>query len=131
MRMRKATILVFTLALSSFGLFAQDDVSKFQPLMKTAAGAAGAMRKAVTDGDTAAAAAKGKEMSAAFDQIAAFFKEKGKDDGVKFAMGASAVGKAVAESSDKDAQTAAVGKLGANCGGCHGVYRDGQKFKGL
>jgi cytochrome c556 len=99
--------------------------------MKTAAGANGAMRKAITAGDTAAAAAKAKEMSDAFDQIAAFFKAKGKDDGVKFAEGASAVGKAVAAASTKEDQTAAAAKLGANCSGCHGVYRDGDKFKGL
>ena len=129
--MRKATILISTLAFGAFGLMAQDDLAKFQPIMKAAAGANGATRKAVGAGDVAEAAAKAKEMSAAFDQIAAFFKAKGKDDAVGFAEGASAVGKAIAAATTKEDQAAAVAKLGGNCQGCHKVYRDGEKFKGL
>ena len=129
--MRKATIFLSTLAFGAFGLFAQDDLAKYQPIMKAAAGANGAMRKAVGTGDTAAAAAKAKEMSEAFDKIALFFKEKGKDDAVKFAEGASTVGKAVAAATSADDQKAAVAKLGANCQGCHTLSRDGEKFKGM
>lgn len=110
---------------------AQDDLAKYQPLMKSAAGAQGAVRKAITAGDVAEASANAKEMSAAFDQIAAFFKDKGKDDAVTFATAASAVGKAIAEATTKEDQQAAVAKLGANCQGCHKVYRDGEKFKGM
>ena len=129
--MRKATILTLTIAFSGFGLMAQDDLATYQPIMKATAGANGAMRKAAGAGEVADAAAKAKEMSAGFDKIAAFFKEKGKDDAVGFAMAASAVGKAVAEATTKEDQAAAIAKLGMNCQGCHKVYRDGEKFKGL
>ena len=112
-------------------MFAQDDLEKFQPIMKTAAGANGALRKAVAAGETAEATAKAKEMSEAFDKIAAFFTAKGKDDGVKFAEAASAAGKAIAAGTTKEEQQAAVAKLGPTCAGCHAVYRDGNKFKGM
>ena len=100
--------------------------------MKAAAGANGAIRKAIGTGDNAAASEKAREMPEASDKIALFFKEKGKDDVVKFAEGASAVGKAVAAAATSaNDQKAAVAKLGANCQGCHTLYRDGEKFKGM
>ncbi len=126
--MRKASLFISVLALSAFGLFAQDDLAKFQPLMKTAAGANGAARGAA---DQAALSAKAKEMATAFDGIAAFFKEKGKDDAVKFATAAGDAAKAAAAAGTLEEGKAALGKVGPNCMGCHAVYRDGQKFKGL
>ena len=53
-------------------------LAKFQPIMKAAAGANGAIRKAVGTGDTAAASEKAREMPEAFDKIALFFMEKAK-----------------------------------------------------
>jgi len=129
--MLKATILISALAFGSFGLFAQDDLTNFQTMMKSAAGANGAARAALNSGDTATVSAKAKEMSAAFDGIAAFFKAKGKDDAVKFAMDASTAAKTAAAATTVDDQKAALGKVGPNCMGCHGLYRDGSKFKGL
>ncbi len=126
--MRNATILISFLAFSAFGLLAQDDIATFQPMMKTAAGANGAARGAA---DQAALAAKAKEMAGAFDGIAAFFKAKGKDDGVKFAMAAGDVAKAAAAAGTLEEGKAALGKIGANCQGCHAIYRDGSKFKGM
>jgi cytochrome c556 len=129
--MFKATILISALAFSAFGLFAQDELATYQASMKAAAGANGAIRSALNANDTATVSAKAKDMSAAFDTIAAFWKAKGKDDAVKFAEAASAVGKATAAATTIDDQKAAMGKLGPNCQGCHALYRDGNKFKGL
>src|SRR5215472_18765301 len=129
--MRKATILISALAFGAFGLFAQDELATYQTSMKAAAAANSAMRGALTANDTATVSAKAKDMSAAFDTIAAFWKAKGKDDAVKFAEAASAAGKAAAAATTIDDQKAAMGKAGASCLACHALYRDGNKFKGL
>ena len=130
--MRQATILISALAVGAFALFAQDELATYQRSMRAAAAAAnGAMHDALTANDTATVSAKAKDMSAAFDTIAAFWKAKGKDDAVKFAEAASAAGKAAAAATTIDDQKAAMGKAGANCLACHALYRDGNKFKGL
>ena len=129
--MRKAAILLSALAFVACGLFAQDELATYQTSMKAAAAANGAMRGALTANDTATGSAKAKEMSAAFDTIAAFWKAKGKDDAVKFAEAASAAGKAAAAATTIDDQKAAMGKAGASCLACHALYRDGNKFRDL
>lgn len=130
--MRKASVLISALALGAFGLLAQDDLATYQTSMRAAAAAAnGAMRDALTANDTAAVSAKAKDMSAAFDTIAAFWKAKGKDDAVKFAEAASAAGKAAAAATTIDDQKAAMGRAGGTCLACHSLYRDGNKFRGL
>jgi cytochrome c556 len=129
--MRKATIFISALALGAFGLFAQDDLTQYQTLMKTAAGANGAIRGAINAGDTATVAAKAKDMSAAFDQMATFWKAKGKDDAVKLSETARDAAKAAAAATTIDDQKAAMAKVGPTCMGCHATYRDGNKFKGL
>ena len=130
--MRKATILISALAFGAFGLFAQDELATYQTSMKAVVAAAnGVMRGALTANDTATVSAKAKDMSAAFDTIAAFWKAKGKDDAVKFAEAASAAGRAAAAATTIDDQKAAMGKAGANCLACHALYRDGNKFRGL
>ncbi len=126
--MRKATILISTLAFSAFGLFAQDDLAQYQTWMKTAAGANGAIRQAT---DAAVVTAKAKDMAEAFDHIAAFWKAKGKDDAVKFAETARDAAKAASSATSLDDQKAALSKVGATCMGCHATYRDGSKFKGI
>ncbi|MES1257320.1 MAG: hypothetical protein ABUS51_02775 [Acidobacteriota bacterium] len=129
--MRKATILISALAFSAFGLFAQDELAHYQTMMKAAAGANGGARAALGANDTAAVAAKAKDMSAAFDDMTAFWKAKGKDDAVKFSMAASEAAKAAAAATTIDDQKAALAKVGPTCMGCHATYRDGNKFKGL
>jgi cytochrome c556 len=124
--MRKATILISALAFSAFGLFAQDELATYQASMKAAAGANGALRKAVTEKDSAAVTANAQKMADSFEQIAKFFQGKGKEDGVKFANAARDAAKSVAGGDES-----ALAKIGPNCQGCHAVYRDGNKFKGL
>jgi cytochrome c556 len=124
--MRKASILISALAFSAFGLFAQDELATYQASMKAAAGANGALRKAVADKDTAAITANAKTMADNFEKMSAFFKAKGKDDGVKFADSARDAVKAVAAGDES-----AMAKIGPNCQGCHTLYRAGSAFKGL
>ena len=126
--MRKATIILSILAFGAFGLLAQDDLATFQPIMKAAAAANGAARGAM---DQAALSAKAKEAAENFDKIAAWFKEKGKDDAVKFATAASEAFKTAGSAATLEEGKAALGKVGPNCQGCHAVYRDGSKFKGM
>lgn len=124
--MRKATILISALAFSAFGLFAQDELAKYQTSMKAAAGANGALRKAVADKDAAAVSANAAKMAASFEEISKFFEAKGKADGVKFANDARDAAKAVAGGDES-----ALAKIGPACQGCHAQYRAGSAFKGL
>jgi cytochrome c556 len=128
MTMRKATILISALAFSAFGLFAQDELATYQTWMKTAAGANGALRKAVTDKDAAGITENSTKMAEAFDSMAKFWAAKRKDDAVKFAETARDTAKSVPTASPEE-QTAAVAKIGGTCKGCHTPYRDGSKFK--
>jgi hypothetical protein len=129
--MRKSAILISALVFGAFGLCAQDDLAQYQTWMKTAAGANGAIRGLVTAGDTAGVSAKAKDMAEAFDHIATFWKAKGKDDATKFAETARDAAKAAASATSIDDQKTALAKVAPNCMGCHAIYRDGNKFKGM
>ena len=128
--MRLTIFIAIVLGLGT-GLMAQDDLATFQTHMKAAAAANGALRKAITDKDAAGITANVGTMTTNFDAIADFFKSKGKDDAVGFAKAASAAAKAIGDAKTPEDQTAALGKLGPNCQGCHAVYRAGSAFKGL
>jgi hypothetical protein len=129
--MRKAAIFISALVFGAFGLCAQDDLAQYQTWMKTAAGANGAIRGAVTAGDSATVSAKAKDMAEAFDQIAAYWKAKGKDDAMNFAVSARDAAKTASAASSIDDQKAALAKVGPTCMGCHAIYRDGSKFKAI
>jgi cytochrome c556 len=129
--MRRISIFAIALALCAAGLFAQDDLAQYQEHMKAAAAANMALRKGVTEKDSAAVTANSATLVTNFDWMADFFQKKGKDDGVKFAKAASAAAKAVGAATSMEDQTAALGKLGPNCSGCHMLYRAGQAFKGM
>lgn len=129
--MRKAAIFISALVFSAFGLCAQDDLAQYQTWMKTAAGANGAIRGLASSGDTAGVSAKAKDMAEAFDQIATFWKAKGKDDAMNLAITARDAAKAASAASSIDDQKAALAKVMPTCMGCHATYRDGNKFKGM
>ncbi len=99
--------------------------------MKAAAAASGALNKAIMEKDAAAVKANSETMVSNFGWIATFFKDKGKDDGVKFATAASDAAKAVAAASTPEDMAAAAQKIRPTCGGCHMVYRAGSAFKGM
>jgi mono/diheme cytochrome c family protein len=126
--MRLATILLTVFAFCLAGLMAQDELTQYQTWMKAAAGA---QRAAMKGADVAATAAAAKTAADNFDSIVSFWKAKGKDDAVGFATGARDAAKAAAAATTADDQKAALAKMGPNCQGCHAVYREGSKFKGL
>jgi cytochrome c556 len=129
--MRLATILVTVFAFCLAGLMAQDELAQYQTWMKAASGSQKTAMKSVQAKDVAATAAAAKDEAAAFDSIATFWKSKGKDDAVAFASSARDSAKAAAAATTPEDQQAALAKVAPNCQGCHAVYRDGQKFKGL
>jgi len=129
--MRIAAIFVTVFAFCLAGLMAQDELAQYQTWMKAADGANRTARKSVQAKDVAAAAAAAKDEAAAFESMAGFFKAKGKDDGVKFAENARDAAKAASEATTPEDQQAALMKIGPNCQGCHAIYRDMNKFKGM
>jgi len=129
MRSIRIVLPVLTFCLAT--LVAQDELSQYQTWMKGAAGANGAAKKGVAAKDVAATAAAAKTAAENFDKIAGFFKSKHKDDAVAFAETARDAAKAAAAATTSEDQAAALAKIGPTCAGCHGLYRDGNKFKGL
>jgi hypothetical protein len=122
--MRVSTLLISTILFCSVGLFAQDDLAQYQTMMKAAAGANGALRKAIAASDNAATTENANKVAAAFDGINKFWVGKNNTAAATFAATARDAAKAVAGG---DASAAA--KIGGTCGGCHAITRDGNKFK--
>jgi hypothetical protein len=129
--MRQIAVLAIVFACGLVGLMAQDELTQYQTWMKAAAGARGAAGKAVQAKDVAAAAAASKTAADNFDSIATFWKSKGKDDAVAFATSARDAARAAAAATTSDDQQAALAKITPNCNGCHAVYRDMNRFKGI
>src|SRR5579862_6837474 len=98
--MRKAPIVFSIAAFCAAGLVAQDDLAQYQTWMKAAAGANGALRKAVAAKDTAAAQTAANTMAENFDHIAQFWAGKNKADEQKFAETARDAAKAVGGGDD-------------------------------
>jgi len=129
--MRLTTIFIIVSALFVGGLLAQDDLAQYQPHMKAAAAASGALRQAAAAKDAAAMTTNAGNMVTEFTWIGTFFQGKGKDDGVKFAANAKAAAQAVVDAKTPDDMAAAAMKINPTCGACHMVYRAGQAFKGM
>ena len=130
--MRRVSILLSIFAFCVAGLVAQDaDLAQYQTWMKAANGANMALRKAVTEKDAAGIKDNSAKAAESFDAIAKFFAKKGKADGEKFATDARDAAKAVGASTSDADTTAALGKLGGTCRGCHPIYRSQSEFKGL
>jgi len=129
--MRLATIFVTVFAFCLAGLMAQDELTQYQTWMKAAAGARVAAMKSIQAKDVAGTAASAKTVAENFDSMANYWKTKGKTDAQAFAETARDAAKAAAAAATPEEQQAALQKSGPTCTGCHGVYRDGNKFKGL
>jgi cytochrome c556 len=129
--MRLATIFVTVFAFCLAGLMAQDELTQYQTWMKAAAGARGAAMKSIQAKDVPAAAASAKTVAENFDEMAKFWQGKGKADAQAFAETARDAAKAAAAATTPEEQQAAMQKSGPTCTGCHMVYRDQNKFKGL
>lgn len=122
--MRKATILIFVIALSSAAVFAQDELAQYQTWMKAGASANGALKKAIAASDAAAITEQAGKAAEAFDSIATYWVEKKNDEAAKLAMTARDAAKAVV-----GGDNAAAAKIGGTCMGCHAITREGNKFK--
>jgi hypothetical protein len=116
--MRKVTLLFAAFAAITGLAMAQDEAT-LQPLMKTLAGAGGAIRNAP---DSAAAKADAEKAADAFEKIGAFFKTKNMSDAVEFAATGAAAAKAIAGGADK---AATLPKMMGSCMGCHTAHREG------
>ena len=116
--MRKVSLLFVAIAAFTGLAIAQDEAT-LQPLMKTVAGAGGAMRGAA---DSAAAKADAEKAADAFEKIGAFFKTKNMADAVAFASAGADAAKAIAGGADK---ATTLPKMMATCMGCHTAHREG------
>ena len=116
--MRKVS-LVFVALAAFTGLAIAQDEATLQPLMKTVAGAGGAIRGAA---DSAAAKADAEKAADAFEKIGAFFQAKGMADGVEFAKTGADAAKAIAGGADK---ATTLPKMMSSCMGCHTAHREG------
>jgi hypothetical protein len=108
----------------SAGLFAQDELAQYQTMMKAAASANGALRKAIAASDNAETVASANKVAEAFDGINKFWVAKNNTAAATFAATARDAAKAVA-----GGDNSAAAKIGGTCGGCHAIVRDGNKFK--
>ena len=113
-------------------LSAQDqDEAKYSEWMKATQQEVVSIKGAITAKDDAKVKADADKLAGIYEQVASFWKEKGKDDAVKFAEATRASAKAVSDANGADAQTAALTQVTQTCHACHVVYRNGTHFKGL
>lgn len=123
-------ILVLTVAavlLAAGGLLAQSEAD-YPGWMKAIAGGNGALGKALTAKDGAAAATEAQKLVGLFKQVETFWQGRNAADAVGFAQKAGAAAGAAAKSATAgnfdQAMSDAKG-IGPNCGGCHMAHREG------
>lgn len=125
----KSTLLVISVITVFAALCVAQDDAAYKTAMKSvnaSAGGRGApLRAAITAKDTAAAAAEGSKIAAAFDTILAYWTAKKVDDAIALATTARDAAKTIAGSTDADTQAAAAMKLNGTCGQCHMAHRGG------
>jgi cytochrome c556 len=123
--MRKAIILFgFCAAMLS----AQDE-AKYSEWMKSTPQEIGAIKGAIAAKDDAKVKAEADKLAGIYEQVAGFWKEKGKDDAAKLADATRDAAKAVSAASGEEAQTAALQQVQQTCRPCHSVYREGTHIK--
>ncbi len=103
---------------------AQDETA-YSAWMKSVPPQVAAVRAAIMANDNAKVAAEANKLADTFQQVADFWAKRQKDDAVKMSQDARDAAKEAAAATDSAAQTAAVAKVQATCGGCHRVYREG------
>ena len=124
----KSTLIVISVMTVFAALCVAQDDAAYKTAMKAvnaSAGGRGApLRAAITAKDTAAAAAEGGKVAAAFDTILAYWTAKKTDDAIKLATTARDAAKALAAATDSDSQTASLKTLQGTCGQCHSAHRE-------
>lgn len=123
--MRKVLILF---GISAAVMFAQDE-AQYQGWMKATPQTIGAIKSAIAAKDDAAVKQNADKLAGIFDQVADFWKAKGKEDAVKLADTSRDAAKAVAAASGPEAQTAALTQVQQTCRPCHSEYRQGDHIK--
>ena len=124
--MRQMNVLAVVTALV-VGALAQTD-SDYQGWMKTTGATMGSLNKKIAAKDGAGAAADAEKLEATFKQVEEFWKKRGADDAVNFAMKAQMAAAAVATAAtagNLDQAAAQVKSLQSNCAGCHMAHREG------
>lgn len=125
MPMRKAIILF---GICAAVVCAQDD-SKYAEWMKATPQEVGAIKNAIAAKDDATVKAEADKLAGIYEQVASFWKEKGKEDAAKLADATRDAAKAVAAANGAEAQTAALQQVQQTCRPCHSVYREGNHIK--
>ena len=122
---------VATLCVTAIGL-AEDD---FQSWMKAAGAGTGAIKKSLDAKNNADAAQAALKLEGVFENVEKYCTGKS-EDAAKFAGSAKRAAKEIAvaaQAGNSDAASAAFGKLGASCKGCHEAHREkvdgGFRFK--
>ena len=130
--MRKGIILLGLFGFAAAMLSAQDqDEAKYSEWMKATQQGVVSIKGAIAAKDDAKVKAEADKLAGIYEQVASFWKEKGKDDAVKFADATRDSAKAVSDANGADAQNAALTQVTQTCHACHVVYRNGTHFKGL
>jgi cytochrome c556 len=126
--MRKVIVLV---GFCVVALSAQDqqDEAKYSEWMKSTQQEIGTIKGAITANDDAKVKAEADKLAGIYEQVASFWKDKGKEDAVKLADTTRDAAKAVGAANGAEAQTAALQQVQQTCRPCHTVYRNGTHFK--
>lgn len=128
--MRKGMILF---GIGAAMLFAQSDgsnaESKYSEWMKSTPKGIGAIKSAIAAKDDATVKTEADKLAGIYEQVADFWKEKGKADAVKLADATRDAAKAVSAAHGTEAQTAALQQVQQTCRPCHSVYREGDHIK--
>ena len=125
--MQKMYVLTIVPALLVVGALAQSD-SDYQSWMKSNPVNLASLNKNIAAKDGAATASDAQKLEATFKQVEEFWKKRGADDAVNFAMKAQTAAAAIAKDASAgnfDQAAADVKSLQANCGACHMAHREG------
>jgi cytochrome c556 len=123
--MRNAIILF---AFCAAVLSAQDE-AKYSEWMKSTQQEIGTIKGAITANDDAKVKTEADKLAGIYEQVASFWKDKGKEDAVKLADTTRDAAKAVGAANGAEAQTAALQQVMQTCKPCHTVYRQGTHIK--
>jgi len=120
--MKRTLLFISVIAVFAGLSIAQDDAA-YTAAMKAVNASNRPLRAAIMAKDTAAAAAEAGKIATAFDTVTAYWTAKKADDAIALAKTAHDAAKTIADSTDADAQSAALMKLSGTCNACHMAHR--------
>ncbi len=113
--------------LCATALLIADDLAQYQPLMKGAAAAAGALGSSIEAGDAAGTSKQAKIIADYFGGMAAFWSQKNADEAVASCVDAITKANeisAMAEGGKMGEVPAKFAALRSNCKTCHAAHRE-------